>query len=581
MIKSKSIKRKILFSLSIILLLTFSYITINSTILLVENGKKEIKNYRDSKMSFYKDKLKSMIDIAYEILKTNKSDAEIFDAIRLLRYDNGTGYFWINDDREPYPVMLMHPITPVLENNIMNDPKYDNIAFGGKENLFTSFVKIAKQSNEGYIDYIWTKPNEKESKPKLSYIKYLKEKKWIIGTGFYIDDIEIEIKKIEADINIKIKNDVIKNILSFILIFSAVFIIIYLTIDPMTKSVHNLTNTIMSASLNDLTVRFPMKKISCSKIKNCGNETCQEYDRDEVKCFIDVGSYAPDFGEEIKCKSILEGAIKDCSHCKVYKKLCDNEINQMGALFNKFIEKIQQIVNQINLTSSTILHGAKEITKSSINLSEQSKDMLNSLQNIASTIDTMANNIKQNTDNSIECEKTSLVSSNSIKQGGDAVKETVDSINKIPEIIKAITEIANVTNMLSINASIEAARAGEHGEGFSVVATEVKKLSERSIKSALEIQKFARSSVEIANKATNLISAVIPEIVKTSNIVQQIAHSSKEQEQFINNLVFVSKKEEDLAHTVSANSEELTAVAEEMEGLAKDLFKIVSEFKLD
>ena len=130
-------------------------------------------------------------DVLVEALEKSKDD------IRRMRYDNGTGYFWINDISTPYPKMVMHPFSPELEGEILDDPQY-NCALGKDENIFKAFVNVCQADREGFVDYKWPKPTEKgltEPMPKLSYVKLYQPLGWIVGTGVYTDSIDTEIRE--------------------------------------------------------------------------------------------------------------------------------------------------------------------------------------------------------------------------------------------------------------------------------------------------------------------------------------------------------------------------------------------------
>ena len=68
--------------------------------------------------------------------------------VMILRYDNGVGYFWINDDTGPIPNMIMHTTAPALNGQLLDDPKY-NVAFGKDKNLFGAFVDVTNTDADG------------------------------------------------------------------------------------------------------------------------------------------------------------------------------------------------------------------------------------------------------------------------------------------------------------------------------------------------------------------------------------------------------------------------------------------------
>lgn len=152
-------------------------------------------------------RLQNTVDLAMSIVKkrseqVKRGEISLSEAQKLakgeieaMRYDEGTGYLWINDAVLPYPTMVMHPTVPALNGAVLNDAKF-NCAMGKNQNLFQAMAEVCKANGNGFVDYLWPKPTSKGLIPnvqKLSYVALFEEWGWILGTGIYLDDVEEDI----------------------------------------------------------------------------------------------------------------------------------------------------------------------------------------------------------------------------------------------------------------------------------------------------------------------------------------------------------------------------------------------------
>ena len=123
----------------------------------------------------------------------------------------------------------------------------------------------------------------------------------------------------------------------------------------------------------------------------------------------------------------------------------------------------------------------------------------------------------------------------------ESINEVFHLTNKINNISSYIKKIADQTNMLGLNAAIEASRAGESGKGFSVVANEIRKLSEHSRETAPRIK-------DISDKITNKMKFI---------------------EEMSNNSITSSQIQAATTEEITAGVEEITSMSEELEDIAK------------
>jgi len=211
MVTRFSIRWKVLLSSFSVLILSVLLITVFISFSFKRNMEMELVAFREAELTSAKATLQAYVDIAYSVLdqayadlsKAGKIPANADNAtlraamapalgiIENMRYQQGTGYFWVNDAAKPFPTMIMHPTAPKLNNTVMDAAKYN--CAPGKQNLFAAFVEVTEKNDSGVVEYLWPKPTKdglSSNQPKASFVKRHRPLGWIIGTGVYINEID-------------------------------------------------------------------------------------------------------------------------------------------------------------------------------------------------------------------------------------------------------------------------------------------------------------------------------------------------------------------------------------------------------
>ena len=261
--------------------------------------------------------------------------------------------------------------------------------------------------------------------------------------------------------------------------------------------------------------------------------------------------------------------------------VCHGDHKAMQDAINAVVDTLRAFAGNVSQAATEVADGSTQMAASSQQLSEGATEQAASAEEASASMEQMAANIKQNADNAAQTEKIARQSSKDAELSGVAVDKAVGAMRTIAEKIGIVQEIARQTDLLALNAAVEAARAGEHGKCFAVVASEVRKLAERSQSAAAEVASVSSDTVKAATEAGEMLGKLVPDIRRTAELVTEISAACREQDigaaqinEAIQQLDKVTQQNASASDQISATSEALAARADELQ-------EAMAFFKLD
>lgn len=509
-----------------------------------------VNQYHETKDQDYRTEIKSQIQAAIAVVQgyydraangditEEEAQNQAKEAIRSIRYrDDASGYIWIDGVDG---TLVMHPILSEQEgtNRIdMADPNGVKITQG---------IIDSAESGDGFHEFSFTKADGVTVAPKIAYGQKFEPWGWVVATGNYVDDMNEEIEVTRLRINHEFKQMMIFFGAAVAVILLIAFLVSLLFGKRLTRGIQRIEGHLHKTAEGDLSFEIDPRLMSRAD---------------------EIGKIARSLDG---VKRSLAGMIGNVSEAGSHMKSSSEKFSEKFDAISSSIQNVNTAIEELALGATSQAAETETVNNKILELGdviEVEKQGVEKLEESVSTMMEYSSGASDSIDLLYKITEITINAIGTVYEQTNKNNESAANINKAVEIIK---ELAEQTNLLSLNASIEAARAGEAGRGFAVVAEEIRNLAEESAGSAQEIE-------GIVKELTGNVAISVDNMQVVSQNVQEQQTRLEETRQAFKHLYDEIKRVESVTKEIGGQTSVLDSLKQLVADSVNNLASIVEE----
>ncbi|MDD2384245.1 MAG: methyl-accepting chemotaxis protein [Sulfurospirillaceae bacterium] len=485
---------------------------------------------------------------------------EAIKVLEKLRYaEDGYFYAMKKNDKGGYEYAF-HGAEPTKRGKVIKADEKDAKDRPFRKELLEAPVKNIAEG--AFVIYNWKHPISKQNEDKIAYAKYFKEWDWIIVSGVYLDGIaaftKTQKEHISGNISYMMKQVMLYGSLVALLAVAVIYFLLnHMVVAPLINLKDKAYN--LAEGDGDLT-----KKLDITSHDEIGNAS------HEINNFI----------EKVR-STIALAKTTSSENASIAHELSVTTL-EVGKRVESSTNIITQATSMSHIIKQEIVDSVEEAKKSKDEVLKANKE----LQGARHFIQELGSKVESSAATEMEL--------------AHRIQQLSNDAEQVKSVLTVISDIADQTNLLALNAAIEAARAGEHGRGFAVVADEVRKLAERTQKSLVEINATINVIVQAISDSSdqmNRNSAEVQELTSIAKEVEIKINTTVDMMNIVTNLNdktvtdyvqtghkidnIVAKIEE--INTLSTDNtrsvEEIAGASEHLNGITEKLNAILNKFR--